>query len=124
MLSAHAHFFFNLDKFNELPRLYASVLHMAAQATCLWSMSKYDAVNPAALKRLVAGGVQLRPYSQAIMEACYRAASELYAETSAKNPQFKKIFDAMVALRSDQYLWWQVAEHSYDTFMIRTRPRA
>jgi len=30
----------------------------------------------------------------------------------------------MVALRSDQYLWWQVAEHSYDTFMIRMRARA
>jgi TRAP-type mannitol/chloroaromatic compound transport system substrate-binding protein len=117
------HFFFNLGKVNELPRLYSSVLHTAAQATCMWNMSKYDAVNPAALKRLVAGGAQLRPYSQAIMEACYRAANELYAETAAKNPQFKKVYDAVVAIRSDQYLWWQIAESTYDTFMIRMRAR-
>ena len=25
----------------------------------------------------------------------------------------------MVAFRSDQYLWWQVAEYAYDSFMIR-----
>ena len=117
------HFFFNLGKINELPRLYSSVLHTAAQATCMWNMSKYDAVNPAALKRLVAGGAQLRPFSQAIMEACYKAANEVYAETSAKNPQFKKIYDAMVAIRSDQYLWWQVAEYTFDTFLIRNRTR-
>jgi TRAP-type mannitol/chloroaromatic compound transport system substrate-binding protein len=118
------HFFFNLGKLNELPKLYSAVLHTAAQATCMWNMSKYDAVNPAALKRLVAGGAQLRPYSQAIMEACYRAANELYAETATKNPQFKKVYDAVVAMRSDQYLWWQIAESTYDTFMIRMRARS
>ena len=44
-------------------------------------------------------------------------------ETSATNPDFKKVYDHMVAFRNDQYLWWQVAEYSYDTFMIRTRLR-
>ena len=27
---------------------------------------------------------------------------------------------ACVAFRNDEYLWWQVAEYTYDTFMIRT----
>jgi len=30
----------------------------------------------------------------------------------------------MQAFRNDEYLWWQVAEYTYDTFMIRTRPRS
>ncbi len=30
----------------------------------------------------------------------------------------------MVAFRGDQYLWWQVAEYTYDNFMIRSRTRA
>ena len=42
---------------------------------------------------------------------------------SAKNPDFKKIYDNMVAFRNDQYLWWQVAEYTNDTFMIRARAR-
>jgi hypothetical protein len=27
----------------------------------------------------------------------------------------------MSAFRNDQYLWWQVAEYSFDGFMIRNR---
>jgi hypothetical protein len=69
-------------------------------------------VNPPALKRLLAGGTLLRPFSQQVMEACYTAANAVYAETSAANPRFKKIYDSLVAFRSDSYLWWQVAEPS------------
>jgi TRAP-type mannitol/chloroaromatic compound transport system substrate-binding protein len=29
----------------------------------------------------------------------------------------------MIAFRSDAYLWWQVAEYTYDTFMIRNRTK-
>jgi TRAP-type mannitol/chloroaromatic compound transport system substrate-binding protein len=66
----------------------------------------------------------LRPFPQPVMEACYKAATEVYTETSAGNADFKKVYDAMVAFRGDQYLWWQVAEYGFDTFMIRARGRA
>jgi TRAP-type mannitol/chloroaromatic compound transport system substrate-binding protein len=29
----------------------------------------------------------------------------------------------MQAFRNDEVLWWQVAEYTYDGFMIRTRTR-
>ena len=29
----------------------------------------------------------------------------------------------MLAFRNDQYLWWQVAELSYDTYLVRNRSR-
>jgi TRAP-type mannitol/chloroaromatic compound transport system substrate-binding protein len=29
----------------------------------------------------------------------------------------------MLAFRNEQYLWWQVAEYSYDSYMIRSRGR-
>ena len=45
--------------------------------------ARYDAVNPPALKKLVAAGAQLRPYPQEILEASFKAAQEVYAETSA-----------------------------------------
>jgi TRAP-type mannitol/chloroaromatic compound transport system substrate-binding protein len=47
----------------------------------------------------------------------------VFAETSAANANFKKVLDNMIAFRNDEYLWWQVAEYTNDTFMIRTRPR-
>jgi TRAP-type mannitol/chloroaromatic compound transport system substrate-binding protein len=117
------HNFFNMSKWNELPKSYQSILTSASHVANTWTSTRYDAVNPGALKRLVAGGAQLKPYSTAIMEACLKAANEVYAETSADNPDFKKVYESLTAFRGDQYLWWQVAEYSYDGFMIRTRTR-
>ena len=77
----------------------------------------------AALKRLVANGAQLRPFSQAVMEACLKASQEVNAETSATNADYKKVLESQNAFRGDDYLWWQVAEYSYDTFMIRNRAK-
>ena len=113
------HHFINLAKWNELPKSYQTVLTAASHYANDWMAGKYDAGNPAALRRLVAGGAQLRPFPQPVMEACYKAANEVYAETSAANPDFKKVYDSMVAFRGNQYLWWQVAEYTYDSFMIR-----
>ncbi|MGE0750214.1 MAG: TRAP transporter substrate-binding protein [Variibacter sp.] len=117
------HFMFNIQKWEELPKAYKAIITAAAGAANVEEQAKYDARNPQALKRLVANGAQLRPYSQPIMEAAYKAATEVYADISSKNPDFKKVYDNMVAFRNDEYLWWQVAEYTYDTFMIRMRAR-
>lgn len=115
------HNFININKWNELPTAYKSIIRAASGQANEWMPAKYDSLNPAAIKRLVAGGAQLRPFSQPVLEACLKAANEVFAETSAKNADFKKIYDNMVAFRGDEYLWWQVAEYTFDTFQIRSR---
>jgi len=74
------HNFINLDKWNELPPAYKSIIRTASSMANEWMQARYDAANPAALKRLVAGGAQLRPFSQPIMDASLRAALDLYAK--------------------------------------------
>jgi TRAP-type mannitol/chloroaromatic compound transport system substrate-binding protein len=115
--------FVNIGKWNELPKAYQSVVQQAGHFANTWMMARYDSANPAALKRLIAAGAKLQPFSPAIMDACLKAANELHSETAATNADFKKVLDSMTTFRNDEYLWWQVAEYSYDTFMIRTRPR-
>jgi len=115
------HFFFNLDKWNALPKSYQALLTVAAGYANMDVQARYDSRNPQALKRLVAAGTQLRPFSTAIMEACLKASNEVNAETSAANADFKKIYDSQMAFRNDENLWWQVAEYSYESFMIRHR---
>jgi TRAP-type mannitol/chloroaromatic compound transport system substrate-binding protein len=118
---ATVHLIFNLNKWNELPKTYQAALQAAAQEAGVWMTSKYDHGNPAALKRLVASGAVLRPFPQDVMDTCYRSANELYAELVAKNEWFKRMYDNVAAYRSDQYLWWQVAEYTMDSYMIRYR---
>ena len=50
------------------------------------------------------------------MAACYKAATEVYAETAAKNPKFKKVYDSWSKFREEQFLWFRVAENTYDNF--------
>ncbi|PSC05751.1 ABC transporter substrate-binding protein [Alsobacter soli] len=117
------HAFFNQEKFNALPKHYQSILTNACVNANTWMQARYDMQNPGALKRLVGAGVQLRPFPQEVMEACLKASNELYAEISAKNEDFKKAINAMVAYRNEEYLWFQVAEFTFDNFMIRARAR-
>ena len=113
--------FVNKPKWDELPPYYKAVLKAAGDESTVVTQAKYDALNPPALKQLVAAGAQLRPFSTEILTAAYNAANEVYKETSEKNEDWKKIYGSYAAFRSDQYLWWQVAEYTYDTFMIRAR---
>jgi TRAP-type mannitol/chloroaromatic compound transport system substrate-binding protein len=118
------HNFMNLAKWNELPKAYQAAIVNASAYANSWMTARYDVQNPGALRRLVAGGAQLRPFSQEIMEACLKATNQLWAEISEKNEDFKKLINLMQAFRGEEYLWWQVAEYTYDTFMIRSRSRS
>jgi TRAP-type mannitol/chloroaromatic compound transport system substrate-binding protein len=117
------HFYINLQKWNELPKNYQAAVQAAAGYVNVDTQAKYDAKNPAALRSLIGNGAQLRPFSQEIMDAAYKASNEVYDEISAKNADFKKIYDSYKAFRGEEYLWFQVAEYAYDTFMIRARAR-
>ncbi|MBX9828907.1 MAG: TRAP transporter substrate-binding protein [Xanthobacteraceae bacterium] len=117
------HLMVNTSAWERLPKSYQAVLAAAAAYANIEETARYDARNPGALKRLIAGGAQLRPFTQPVLEACLKAANEVFAETSAANANFKKVLDNMIAFRNDEYLWWQVAEYTNDTFMIRSRPR-
>jgi TRAP-type mannitol/chloroaromatic compound transport system substrate-binding protein len=113
----------NQGKWKDLPKNYQAVVTTAAAYANVDMQAKYDARNPAALRRLVGAGTQLRPFPQEVLEAGYKAANEVYEETSAKNADFKKLYEAVKAFRGEEYLWFQVAEYTYDNFMIRARAR-
>ena len=115
------HLFINTAKWAELPKSYQAIAANAAHHGNTYMQARYDAVNPTAIKKLAAAGTQLRQFSPEIMDAAYKAAQEVYAETSANNADFKKLYESLTPFRNDGYLWWQVAEYSFDSFSIRNR---
>jgi TRAP-type mannitol/chloroaromatic compound transport system substrate-binding protein len=113
--------FVNLERWGALPKLYQSILQSAAAETNQWMSAKYDAQNPAALKRLVANGAMLKAFPADVMDGCWKAANEVFAEMSEKNAWFKRVYEHFAVFRGDQYLWNQVADYTMDSYMIRYR---
>ena len=107
----------NKTAFNALSPEYKAIVHNAAAFAHTTLMARYDARNPAALKRLVAGGTRLMPFPRSVMDAAFRAAHELYAELNDTNPRWKKIYDHQIAFRRDQVMWHGLAEASFDSYM-------
>jgi len=110
--------FVNQKAWDALPKEYQAILEAACYEANVDMLAKYDALNPAALKRLVANGVKLVPFSNEVMAACFKAVMETYDEIAEKNAKFKKVFDSWKAFRSEAIQWSQVAESRFDNFMI------
>jgi TRAP-type mannitol/chloroaromatic compound transport system substrate-binding protein len=106
--------FVGLDK----PKPYQAILTAACQAANTDMMANYDHKNPAALRQLVANGAQLRPFSREVLSACFDAANATYAGINAVNPAFKKIYEDQAEFRKESFLWLQLSEYTFDTFMM------
>ncbi|MBL8572550.1 MAG: TRAP transporter substrate-binding protein [Hyphomicrobiaceae bacterium] len=115
---AMLHNMINLNKWNELPKSYQQVIRSASAEANVWMQAKYDALNAAALKRLVANGAQLRAFPTEVLDACFNSAKTVYAEISGQNADFKKVHDAMMAYRAEAYLWFQLSEYTFDIYMM------
>ena len=113
--------FVNTKAWEALPKDYQAILEAACYEANADMLAKYDALNTLALKKLVANGVQLRAFPDAVMDACFKATQETYDEIAEKNPKFKKIYDPWRAFRTEQIQWFQVAENRFDNFMIRNQ---
>jgi TRAP-type mannitol/chloroaromatic compound transport system substrate-binding protein len=107
----------NNKAWNALSAEYKAIVTAAASHAHVVMQARYDARNPDALKRLVGAGAKLRPMPRPIMEAAFKEAEGLYAELSAKNPNWKKVYADWSQFRSDQVLWFRVTEREFDNFM-------
>ena len=113
----------NEKKWNELPKVYQAALEMASAEATVQMLARYDAKNPEALRRLVAAGAQLRAFPRPVMEACQKAAFQLYGELTQKSAHWKRIYEGWTKFRADQLLWFRVAEAAFDNF-VQTTPAA
>lgn len=109
--------YINLEKYNGLPPAYQAALQAACFEASTWLQSKYDAENPAALRRLVANGAELRPYPREIMQAAYKASFGVYDEIAAENPTFRTVYESWRAFREQEFLWFRVCEYPYENFV-------
>jgi TRAP-type mannitol/chloroaromatic compound transport system substrate-binding protein len=118
---AQMDFFINAKAYDALTPEYKAIVEAAAAVAHTTMQAKYDVLNPGALSELVAGGVKLHKYSNDILKTAFKETTDLYAEISAKNPQFKKIYEDYAKFRKEQHLWFKFAEAGFDNFMQSQR---
>ncbi len=113
----------NIKQWESLPKHYRSIFESACAEANVHMLAHYDAKNPEALKKLVAGGAQLRQFPKPVMEAAQKAAFEIYDEAAAKSAHFRRIYAQWLKFRNDQFLWFRVAEMGYDNFTFNSPMR-
>ena len=107
----------NRKAYDALSAEYRAMVDAATALAHVEMQAKCDARNPEALKRLVANGTKLFRFPKDVMEAAFKASNELYAELSASNPAWKKVYEDYVAFRREENLWFRFTEAGFDDFM-------
>jgi len=110
-------FFVGTKAYEALSPEYKAIIECAAATAHVDMQAKYDARNPGALRQLVAGGTKLFRFPKEVMEAAFKESMALYSELSAKNPNWKKVYDDYAKFRAEQNLWFRFAEAGFDDFM-------
>ena len=113
--------YINLGQWEQLPKSYQAIVTAASAEAYSWMLGKYDTDNVAALRRLVAAGAELRPFSREILDACYNAAQELYAENAARNAKWKAVYEPWKKFLDDEHQWFRVSEQQFDNYMLSRR---
>ena len=106
----------NLEQWQKLPPSYKAVLEAACAEVNNWMPAKYDALNPAALRRLAAGGAKIKPFPASVMEACFRATFATYDELVLTNPNWKRVYEPWKKFRDEEFTWMRIAENRLDNF--------
>lgn len=107
----------NLDAWSALPKEYQSAFEAACVAAGVDLRAKYDALNPRALRLLLANGVQLRPFPPEVVKAAFLAAEEVVAELLDGNDGFRQIYSGWKSFRDEQIRAFGLAESRAQAFM-------
>jgi TRAP-type mannitol/chloroaromatic compound transport system substrate-binding protein len=110
----------NRAAWDRLPAAYQDAFRAASIQASVGMQTKYDAVNPAALGRLIEGGVEMRRFSSDIMQAARDAAFDIMEQNAAADASYRKVFDAWTQFREDSFRWFSTAEQAYADFVFNS----
>jgi len=109
----------NRDAWAKLPVEYQGMFEVAAAESATVMQARYDARNPAAMERLVAAGVVLRPFSKDILEAAAEASRSYMEELAAGDPAYDKVYSQWKKARASSFRWFSKAELAYNEFAFK-----
>lgn len=115
------HFYVNRLQWNKLPKSYQAAFRSAAREAHCYMYAQYNKLNPEALSRLLAEGVQLETFPRDAMRQAYEAAMDLYITECQRNTAWEKIY-----IEYNKYLkmisaWFSISEFPFDRLVYSVR---
>jgi TRAP-type mannitol/chloroaromatic compound transport system substrate-binding protein len=111
----------NTKAYDSLSPEYKAIIECASTYAHVDMQAKYDGKNAQALKTLVSQGAKLFPFPADMMDAAFKTSMDYYSELSAKNANWKRVYDDYSTFRRDSNLWFRFTEANFDNFMQRQR---
>ncbi|MFW6323241.1 MAG: TRAP transporter substrate-binding protein, partial [Guyparkeria sp.] len=106
----------NQEAFEALPEDLQAIVEGAIKSAALDMLAEFTARNNRALKTLVdEHGVELRYFSDEIMEALFEKSNEVLAEITEKDEFAKRVFDSLTDYRRDVAGWTEGSEYTFLT---------
>jgi TRAP-type mannitol/chloroaromatic compound transport system substrate-binding protein len=108
-------YYVNLQAWEALPAHLRAAFEAAAAESARVMQARYDARNPEAFARLLAAGVQVRPFPDDVLRAARAASAQLLADEAARDPGYREVYEHWLAFRDRSAQWFRVAELGYQT---------
>ena len=99
--------YINKKVWDDLPDRHRSLIEIACGDAMREMIADGEAAQWKALKEMQAEGVVLKRWPAEILVAFEDGWKELIAEESARNPNFKRIYDAFAQFRANYSIWRQ-----------------
>jgi TRAP-type mannitol/chloroaromatic compound transport system substrate-binding protein len=101
----------NKQRWDSLSEQHKAIIEMACGDLIRDTMAEGEAAQWKAIKEMQEkGGVQVKQWSPEVLAAFEKAWGEVVAEESAKNPNFKKVWDSYSHFRQNYAVW---RDHGY-----------
>ena len=109
-------FLVNRRAWEALPATYREIFAAACKQAASAMQTRYDQKNPAALRRLMAKDITLRPFSQEILRGAQEAAEQLLDDEAARDGTYRVVLEHWRAFRDQSFEWFGTAELAYARF--------
>jgi TRAP-type mannitol/chloroaromatic compound transport system substrate-binding protein len=111
------------EAYDQLPEPYQELLRMACHESMVDMLARYDVENPKALNRLVnEHGVQLRAFSEEILQAAWRESNAFLEEQAASDATFRRVYESWNAYRLEVFPYFAGNEQHYARFAFSQVP--
>lgn len=98
----------NKAKWDSMSDAQRKLIELTCRETMLWGVTSTLAENAAAVTAFKENGVEIREFSPELIAAFQEKTAEVMAEQSAKDANFKRVWDSLEAYRASVADWTSV----------------